>query len=74
MLVMGDGRSNGTPPRLDIFNEMVGRAKRVVCLWPETPDRWASGDSDILLYRTLATHVSHCDTVTDLDRAMDEAL
>ena len=74
VLVMGDGRSNGTPPRLDIFNEMVGRAKRVVWLCPETPGRWGSGDSDMLLYRTLATHVSHCATVADLDRAMDEAL
>lgn len=74
VLVMGDGRSNRTEQRLDIFAELAERAKRVVWLCPEPPRRWGSGDSEMLRYRPHCTHVSHCASATDLERAMDEAL
>ena len=74
VLVMGDGRSNRSDPRLDLFAEMAGRAKRLVWLCPEPPRRWGSGDSDMLRYRTLCTHVSHCASAADLERVIDEAL
>ena len=74
VLVMGDGRSNRSDPRLDLFAEMAGRAKRLVWLCPEPLKRWGSGDSDMLRYRTLCTHVSHCATAADLERVIDEAL
>jgi uncharacterized protein with von Willebrand factor type A (vWA) domain len=74
LLVLGDGRSNGTDPRLDLFAELAERARRVVWLCPEPPGRWGSGDSDILRYRPLCTTLAHCATVADLERALDEAL
>ncbi len=74
VLVLGDGRSNGSDPRLDLFEEMANRAKRVVWLCPEPPGRWGSGDSAMLAYRPHCTHVSHCATAGDLERAIDEAL
>ena len=74
VLVLGDGRSNHTDPRLDIFAEMADRAKRVVWLCPEPPGRWGGGDSEILKFRPFCTHLSHCATALDLEEALDEIL
>ena len=74
VLVLGDGRSNHTDPRLDLFAELADRAKRVVWLCPEPPGRWGSGDSCMLRYLPFCTSVSHCATAVDLERAIDEAL
>jgi uncharacterized protein len=74
ILILGDGRSNNTDPRLDIFQEAVDRAKRVVWLCPEPPRRWGTGDSCVLQYKPFCTHLSHCATALDLERALDEVL
>ncbi len=74
VLVLGDGRANGSDPRLDVFEALANRAKRLVWLCPEPPGRWGSGDSAMLQYRPHCTHVSHCATAGDLERAIDEAL
>lgn len=74
VLVLGDARSNGADPRLDLFAELAARAKRVVWLCPESASRWGSGDSCLLQYRPYLTHLSHCATAADVERAIDEAL
>jgi uncharacterized protein with von Willebrand factor type A (vWA) domain len=74
VLILGDGRSNHTDPRLDILSEIADRAKRVVWLCPEPPGRWGTGDSEILRYRPYCTRLSHCATALDLERALDEVL
>ena len=74
VLVLGDARSNGADPRLDLFAELAVRAKRVVWLCPESASRWGSGDSCLLQYRPFCTHLSHCATAADLERAIDQAL
>jgi uncharacterized protein with von Willebrand factor type A (vWA) domain len=74
LLVLGDGRSNHADPRLDLFAQLADRAKRVVWLCNEPPVRWGSGDSCMLQYRPLCTHLTHCASATDLERAIDEAL
>lgn len=74
VIVLGDGRSNGSDPRLDLFAELAGRAKRVVWLCPEAEGRWGTGDSAMLQYRPYCTSMSHCATAADLERTLDEAL
>jgi uncharacterized protein with von Willebrand factor type A (vWA) domain len=74
VIVLGDGRSNGSDPRLDLFAELASRAKRVVWLCPEAEGRWGSGDSAMLQYRPYCTSMSHCATASDLERTLDEAL
>lgn len=74
VLVLGDGRSNHSDPRLDLFAELAARAKRVVWLCPELPGRWGSGDSEMLRYRPFCSHVGHCATAGAIERAIDEAL
>jgi len=74
VLVLGDGRSNQADPRLDIFAELADRAKRVLWLCPEAPGRWGTGDSCILQYEPFCSHLSHCATAADLERAVDDVL
>ena len=74
LLVLGDGRSNHSDPRLDLFATLADRARRVLWLCPEPEGRWGSGDSCMLAYRPFCTHLSHCTTVLDLAQAIDEAL
>jgi uncharacterized protein with von Willebrand factor type A (vWA) domain len=74
VLILGDGRSNHTDPRLDIFAEIADRAKRVVWLCPEPASRWGTGDSEIPRYRPFCTALTHCATALDLERALDEVL
>ena len=74
LLVLGDGRSNHTDPRLALFATLADRARRVLWLCPEPEGRWGSGDSCMLQYRPFCTHLSHCTTVLDLEQAIDEAL
>ena len=74
VLVLGDGRSNHSDPRLDLFAELADRAKRVIWLCPEPAGRWGSGDSEMLRFRPFCSHVSHCATAADLEQAIDEAL
>ena len=74
LLVLGDGRSNHTDPRLDLFATLADRARRVLWLCPEPEGRWGSGDSCMRQYQPFCTHVSHCTTVLDLEQAIDEAL
>ena len=74
LLVLGDGRSNHTDPRLALFATLADRARRVLWLCPEPEGRWGSGDSCMLQYQPFCTHLSHCTTVLDLEQAIDEAL
>ena len=74
LLVLGDGRSNHTDPRLDLFATLADRARRVLWLCPEPEGRWGSGDSCMHQYQPFCTHLSHCTTVLDLEQAIDEAL
>jgi hypothetical protein len=74
VLILGDARSNYGNPRLDLFRELADRSKRVVWLNPELPALWGYGDSCILQYRPFCTTLSHCATVADIERAIDDIL
>ncbi len=74
VLILGDGRSNYTNPRLDIFRELDGYAKRIVWLNPEAESQWGTGDSEILKYKPFCSVLERCATVKDLGRAVDEVL
>ncbi|MDX2202174.1 MAG: VWA domain-containing protein [Hyphomicrobiaceae bacterium] len=74
VLILGDGRSNYTPPRLELVRDMAERAKRIVWLATEAPGRWGTGDSYMPRYLPYCAQVSHCVTVADLERAVDEVL
>lgn len=74
LLVLGDGRSNDTNPRLDLFADLAERAARVIWLCPEGPASWGSGDSCMLEYRPWCTAALHCTSVADFERVIDDVL
>jgi uncharacterized protein with von Willebrand factor type A (vWA) domain len=74
VLILGDARSNHGNPRLDLFRELADRAKRIVWLNPELPALWGFGDSCIFQYKPFCTTLTHCATVADIERAIDDIL
>jgi uncharacterized protein with von Willebrand factor type A (vWA) domain len=74
VLILGDARSNYGNPRLDLFRELADRSKRIVWLNPELPMLWGYGDSVIEQYRPFCTSLTHCATVADIERAIDDIL
>jgi uncharacterized protein with von Willebrand factor type A (vWA) domain len=74
VLILGDARSNYGNPRLDLFREMADRSKRIVWLNPEISSLWGFGDSVINQYRPFCTTLTHCATVADIERAIDDIL
>jgi uncharacterized protein with von Willebrand factor type A (vWA) domain len=74
VIILGDGRSNHSDPRLDIVQEIADRAKRLVWLCPEPPMRWGTGDSCMLRYEPLISKLYHCATAADLERAVDDVM
>ncbi|MCA8901433.1 MAG: VWA domain-containing protein, partial [Hyphomonas sp.] len=74
LLILGDARSNYGDPRIDLFREFSGRAKRVIWLNPEGEPLWGTGDSVAPRYRPFCAQMSHVATLKDLERAVDEIL
>ena len=50
VLILGDARTNGTPPQLDALRTLVQRAGYAGWLNPEPATQWATGDSVAKLY------------------------
>ncbi len=57
VIILGDGRNNHNPPRVELLAALRGRARRLVWLNPEGPEQWGTGDSDMQRY------APHCDAV-----------
>ncbi len=74
VLIMGDGRSNNSNPRLDLFQGLAEQAKRVIWLSNEPQNRWGTGDSCLLDYRPWCTRMAYAAAVTDLEAALDDIL
>jgi hypothetical protein len=74
ILILGDGRSNHTNPRLDLLRDLSDQAKRVIWLCPEPPGLWGSGDSVLPQYRPFCASITHCATIADIERALDDIL
>jgi uncharacterized protein with von Willebrand factor type A (vWA) domain len=60
VIVLGDGRNNFLNPRLDAFQDIKKRARRVLWFNPESPRLWGTGDSDMLQYSP------HCDSTHEV--------
>ena len=74
VIILGDGRSNHGDPRMDLFEELAGRSKRIVWLSPEGRSLWGTGDSEMLRYAPHCSVVTQMSTLKDLERSIDEVL
>ncbi len=60
LVVLGDGRTNVFDPLPWAFEELAGRARRVIWLAPEPRARWGSGDS------ALPQYLAFCDVAVEV--------
>ncbi len=71
VIFLGDGRNNFNDPRLDLFELLRRRARRLVWFNPEERYLWGTGDSDILLYAGLCDAVHQVSNLAELGAAVD---
>jgi uncharacterized protein with von Willebrand factor type A (vWA) domain len=71
VIIVGDGRNNYNDPRLDCFEVIRRRAKRILWFNPEPRALWGTGDSDMLLYAPLCAAVHQVQNLAELTEAID---
>ncbi|MBT3534637.1 MAG: VWA domain-containing protein [Rhodospirillaceae bacterium] len=74
IIILGDGRSNFTDPRIDIMRRMHDRSRSVIWLNPEPETFWGTGDSEMPRYRPFCHVAKTCSTVMHLERVIDDIL
>ena len=72
VVFLGDGRNNYNDPRLDQFEQIKRRARRVVWFNPEPRYQWGTGDSDMLQYSPLCDAVHQVSNLSELADAVDK--
>ncbi|NKB58951.1 MAG: VWA domain-containing protein [Alphaproteobacteria bacterium] len=74
VIILGDGRSNDTDPRMDLMRQIHDRSKSVIWLNPEPEPFWGTGDSEMHRYRTFCHVAKTCSTIQDLERVIDDVM
>lgn len=74
VIILGDGRSNDTDPRMDLMRQIHDRSKSVIWLNPEPEPFWGTGDSEMHRYRNFCHVAKTCSTVQDLERVIDDVM
>jgi uncharacterized protein with von Willebrand factor type A (vWA) domain len=74
VVILGDGRNNYNPPRLDLMKQLQRRARRLVWLNPEHPRQWGTGDSDMLEYSPVCDAVHVVRNLAQLAAAVDKLI
>jgi len=71
VIILGDGRNNYNDPRLDAFEVVKRRARKMLWFNPEYQAMWGDGDSDMLAYAPLCDAVHMVSTLAQLADAVD---
>ena len=74
IIMLGDGRTNNTDPRIDLMRRLHDRSKSFIWLNPEPEAFWGTGDSEMHRYRTFCHVARTCSTVRDLENIIDDVL
>lgn len=72
VIILGDARTNGLPPRVDALKAFADRARKVIWLNPESSLTWSLGDSVMHLYQPLCSTVAECGNLTELSRVIED--
>jgi uncharacterized protein len=72
VVFLGDGRNNYNDPRLDLFEQIKRRARRMVWFNPEPRYQWGTGDSDMLQYQPLCDTAHQVSNLSELADAVDK--
>jgi uncharacterized protein with von Willebrand factor type A (vWA) domain len=68
LLVLGDGRGNGNPPRTEAFAEITRRVRRTIWLTPEPRYSWGLGSCDLPRYAEYCDRVQVVADLAGLER------
>ncbi|MBE7637295.1 VWA domain-containing protein [Sneathiella sp. P13V-1] len=74
VIILGDGRSNGSDPGTDILKDIKKRAKRVIWLNPERKSLWGSGDSEMDRIAPYCTVADTCNSLNKLELVIRDLL
>jgi uncharacterized protein with von Willebrand factor type A (vWA) domain len=74
VIILGDGRGNRNPPRVELLRAIAERAKQVIWLNPEHPFAWGTGDSDMLRYQPHCRIATVCNSLAQLERVISDVL
>ncbi|MGO9505250.1 MAG: VWA domain-containing protein [Streptosporangiaceae bacterium] len=69
LIVLGDGRGNGTEAQADTFQEITRRVRETIWLTPEPRYSWALGGCDLPRYAEFCDRVQVVRDLTGLQRA-----
>jgi hypothetical protein len=74
VIILGDGRSNYSAPRLDLMRRLSDQTRSVIWLCPEPRSYWGQGDSKMDAYARFCRVARTCNTLEGLERIIDEVL
>jgi uncharacterized protein len=70
VVIMGDGRNNRRPARVDLMRDLRRSTRAIVWLNPEPPERWGTGDSAIRQYDCEVDAIIPCGKLSELEAAL----
>ncbi len=72
VIVLGDGRNNFLNPRLDAFQTIKKRARKLLWFNPENERLWGTGDSDMPQYLPYCNAAHEVGNLAQLAEAIDQ--
>ncbi|MFN0302723.1 MAG: vWA domain-containing protein [Burkholderiales bacterium] len=74
IIILGDGRSNYSDPRVDLLRTMRERSRSVIWLNPEPETFWGQGDSEMHRYARYCHVARTCNTLRHLEHVVDDVM
>lgn len=74
VIIIGDARNNYGDPQTATLSLIRKRSKRVIWLNPESRSFWGTGDSEMKKYLPYCSIARECNTLGQLERAIDSLL
>ena len=74
VIMLGDARNNQGDGRIDIWEKVYRKSKRVLWLNPEQRNSWDSGDSIMSEYSPWCSSVEPCRNLKDIERIFSRLL
>jgi uncharacterized protein with von Willebrand factor type A (vWA) domain len=72
LVIMGDGRNNRRPARVDLLRDIARLCRAAVWLIPEPRERWGTGDSAIHQYAREVDALLPSGNLLELERALEK--
>lgn len=66
MLIMGDGKNNYRPPRIEYLAQIRDQIRKVIWLNPLNMEEWSERENALSVYQPYCSRIYRCRTVDDL--------